>query len=124
MSNFSQDTVSQDAMSKDMLDEHRSGYERAESFHRMTDVLKCKWMIAITEALRAGQHRPSELQRALPGLTSKVLTDRLKKLESFGLVERQVFAEVPPRVEYTLTTQGNELVEILNPLTEFINRWK
>lgn len=111
-------------ISQQHLDENRSEYELTESFHRMTDVLKCKWMLAITQGLRSGHHRPSELQRALPGLTSKVLTDRLKRLESYGLVDRQVFAEVPPRVEYTLTPQGQELVEILIPLTDFIVRWK
>lgn len=111
-------------ISEQKLEENRSGYELTESFHRMTDVLKCKWTIAIVNGLNAGQNRPSVLQRELPGLTSKVLTDRLKKLESFGLVERQAFAEVPPRVEYTLTAQGQELVVILGSLTTFITRWE
>ena len=106
------------------LDANRSGYELTESFHRITDVLKCKWTLAIVNEMNNGANRPSAMQRDLPGLTSKVLTDRLKKLESFGLIERQVFAEVPLRVEYTLTPQGEELVTILGSLTSFITRWK
>lgn len=105
------------------LEENRTGYELTESFHRITDVLKCKWTIAIINLLHAGSTRPSSLQKQLPGLTSKVLTDRLRKLESFGLIQRQAFAEVPPRVEYTLTTQGNDLMSVLSTVVSYIDRW-
>lgn len=101
----------------------RTHYETTESFHRITDVLKCKWTLAITTQLAQGTKRPSEIQSTLPGLTSKVLTDRLKKLESFDLIERQAFPEVPPRVEYTLTSKGEELSQLLSNLVAFINRW-
>lgn len=101
----------------------RTNYETTESFHRITDVLKCKWTLAITTQLAQGTRRPSEIQSTLPGLTSKVLTDRLKKLESFDLIERQAFPEVPPRVEYTLTNKGQELSQLLTTLVTFINRW-
>lgn len=104
-------------------DENRTGYELTESFHRITDVLKCKWTIAIVNEMNTGANRPSAMQRDLPGLTSKVLTDRLKKLESFGLIERQVFAEVPPRVEYTLTKRGQELMGVLDAVIAYIDRW-
>jgi len=106
------------------VDDVRTGYELTESYHRITDVLKCKWTIAIVNEMSAGANRPSAMQRELPGLTSKVLTDRLKKLESFGLIERQVFAEVPPRVEYTLTERGEELMGVLSKLVAFIDRWE
>ncbi len=101
----------------------RSGYEVTESFHRITDVLKCKWTIAILKNLDAGHTRPSELQRELPGLTSKVLNERLKKLESFNLINRQAFPEVPPRVEYTITDRGSELTLLLGSLIQYIERW-
>lgn len=100
-----------------------SGYDQSEAFHRVTDVLKCKWTLAIVSEMADCPTRPSELQRSLPGLTSKVLSDRLRKLESFGLIEREVFAEVPPRVEYTLTTRGTELARVLGDLVAFIDRW-
>tara|TARA_R110002072_G_scaffold42064_4_gene117554 strand:- start:118564 stop:118932 length:369 start_codon:yes stop_codon:yes gene_type:complete len=104
-------------------DENRTGYELSESFHRITDVLKCKWTLAIVNEMNAGSNRPSAMQRELPGLTSKVLTDRLKKLEAFGLIEREVFAEVPPRVEYTLTERGQELMGVLESVIAYIDRW-
>lgn len=100
-----------------------SGYDQTEAFHRVTDVLKCKWTLAIVNAMGNDAARPSELQRTLPGLSAKVLTDRLKKLESFGLIEREVFPEVPPRVEYTLTQRGAELSRVLGDLVAFIDRW-
>ncbi len=103
--------------------ENRTGYELTESFHRITDVLKCKWTIAILNAVSTGARRPSELQRQLPGLTSKVLTDRLKKLESFGVIERQAFDETPPRVEYTLTERGTDLMSVLSSVMDYIMRW-
>jgi len=101
----------------------RSGYETTESFHRITDVLKCKWTIAILKNLDAGHTRPSELQHQLPGLTSKVLNERLKKLETFNLIEREAFPEVPPRVEYTITSRGSELTLLLKNLIAYIDRW-
>lgn len=101
----------------------RTNYELTESFHRITDVLKCKWTIAILNQLAQGNTRPSTLQANLPGLTSKVLTERLKKLESFDLLTREVFAEVPPRVEYTLTPRGTELTALLANLITYITRW-
>jgi len=104
-------------------DENRTGYELSESFHRITDVLKCKWTLAIVNEMNTGANRPSAMQRELPGLTSKVLTDRLKKLEAFGLIKREVFAEVPPRVEYTLTERGQELMGVLENVIAYIDRW-
>lgn len=101
-----------------------SGYTHSEAFHRVTDVLKCKWTLAIITVMGQTPTRPSELQRALPGLSAKVLNDRLRKLESFALIEREVFAEVPPRVEYVLTRRGRELAGVLTDLVAFIDRWE
>lgn len=101
----------------------RTGYELTEPFHRLTDVIKCKWTLAIIRELTVQTSRPSEIQRALPGLSHKVLSDRLKKLEDFGLVDRVSYPEIPPRVEYTLTDQGHDLLGVLEPLMGFIERW-
>ncbi|MFG0306943.1 MAG: winged helix-turn-helix transcriptional regulator [Phycisphaerales bacterium JB040] len=100
-----------------------TGYELSEAFHRVTDVLKCKWTLAVLRCLEHGHTRPSEMQRQLPGLTSKVLTDRLKRLEDDGFVDRTAYPEIPPRVEYTLTERGRELTGILDDLIRFIERW-
>ena len=102
----------------------RTGFELTESYHRMTDMLKCKWTIAIVNAINEGSLRPSEIQATLPGLSSKVLTDRLKKLESFGVLNREAHDEVPPRVEYTLTDRGHDLYGVLSSVIKYIGRWE
>ncbi|GJM18315.1 MAG: HxlR family transcriptional regulator [Phycisphaeraceae bacterium] len=97
--------------------------DRAEAFHRVSDVLRCKWTLAVLDALGSGTSRPSQIERALPGLTSKVLNDRLRKLERFGLVTREAFAEVPPRVEYTPTPRGQELAALARTIGSFVDDW-
>ena len=120
---MTQNRLTQTQKTSASADQNRTGYELSESFHRITDVLKCKWTLAIVNEMNAGSSRPSAMQRELPGLTSKVLTDRLKKLEAFGLIKREVFAEVPPRVEYTLTERGQELMGVLESVIAYIDRW-
>ena len=68
-----------------------------------------KWKPRILWELLEGTRRFAELQRAIPEVSAKVLTEQLRELEADGLLERQVFAEVPPRVEYTLTALGRAL---------------
>lgn len=97
--------------------------DRAEAYHRVTDVIRCKWTLAVLDHLTRGPSRPSEIQRALPGLTSKVLSDRLRKLEQFGLITRTAFAEVPPRVEYSLNQRGRSLAALANQVNVFVDHW-
>jgi DNA-binding HxlR family transcriptional regulator len=61
--------------------------------------------------------------RSLPGLSAKTLTERLRKLQKLGLVTRETFREVPPRVEYTLTTEGEEVVTLLGKIKEVCPKW-
>ena len=97
--------------------------DRNEAYHRVTDMLRCKWTLAILDALHGGDRRPSEIQRRLPGLTDKVLADRLQRFESFGLVRREAFAEVPPRVEYTLTERGLAMESLVRRVAAFVDEW-
>ena len=97
--------------------------DKAEAFHRVTDVIRCKWTLAVLSELNRGTARPSQIQRALPGLTPKVLNERLRKLEQFGLLERETFAEVPPRVEYTLNERGRSLAKIATEVGKFVGHW-
>lgn len=101
----------------------RATIDRTEAFHRISDVLGCKWTLAVLDALQEGDKRPSEIQRRLPGLTSKVLSERLRKLENFGLLDREVYAEVPPRVEYTLNDRGRELAGLVRQVGVFVDNW-
>ena len=72
-----------------------------------------KWTPLIIRDLATGQKRFNELERSLEGISPKTLSERLRRLEAEGMVTRRCFAEVPPRVEYTLTEQGRTLEPIL-----------
>lgn len=85
------------------------------AFHR----LHGKWKIPILYLLILGPKRNSELRNTLTGITEKVLAQRLDELEEDGIIHREVFAEVPPRVEYTLTPYG----ETLRPVFEALILW-
>lgn len=97
--------------------------ERAERFHQVTDILRCKWAVAVVESIAQGHHRPNQIRDRLPGLTNKVLADRLAKLQRFGMLHRTAHAEVPPRVEYTLTPRGEQLLGLIGSISDFVDRW-
>jgi DNA-binding HxlR family transcriptional regulator len=82
-----------------------------------------KWTLLIIRDLVTGCKRFSELQKSLQGISSRTLSERLSKLESEGLVNRRVYAEVPPRVEYSLTEKGEALVGLIEAMREFGERW-
>jgi len=73
-----------------------------------------KWKILIVRDLLTGTKRFGELRKSLEGISQKVLTQHLRIMEESGLVNRKVFAEVPPRVEYSLTDVGHSLKMILD----------
>lgn len=73
-----------------------------------------KWKVLILYQLRDGKKRFNELRRILQGVTQRVLTHQLRALEEDGLVKRTVYAEVPPRVEYELSSLGQTLIPVLD----------
>jgi DNA-binding HxlR family transcriptional regulator len=75
-----------------------------------------KWKVLIICKLTKGTLRFNELRRELKGVTQRVLTHQLRELEADGLVTRRVYAEVPPRVEYSLTELGRTLIPVLENL--------
>jgi len=77
------------------------------------DVIGCKWSLCVLDLIERGQTRPGSMQRSVPGLSAKVLNERLRKLLRFGIIERQVFAEVPPHVEYRLTPYGRRFTRVI-----------
>lgn len=83
------------------------------------DLISGKWKLLILRELMSGTKRFSELQRAIPGITQKMLTKQLRELERAGLVSRKVYPQVPPKVEYSLTELGKSLEEIF----EAMHRW-
>jgi DNA-binding HxlR family transcriptional regulator len=75
-----------------------------------------RWKLLILMQLNSGTQRYGELKKKIANITERMLTLQLRELEADGLIARQVFAEVPPRVEYTLTDIGRELVPICDAL--------
>ena len=84
------------------------------------DLIDGRWKgVVLHHLLSGGCLRFSELHRRLPGITQRLLTKQLRELEGAGLISRTVYAEVPPRVEYRPTEEG----ESLRPLIEFAEIW-
>ena len=83
-----------------------------------------KWMVLIIRDLLTGTKRFNELMRSVTGITQKVLTSHLRAMEAAGLVSRKVYAEVPPRVEYTLTETGYSLKPILDSMVAWGDGYK
>jgi DNA-binding HxlR family transcriptional regulator len=81
------------------------------------------WTLLIVHNLMGGAKRFGELHTALGNVSPKTLSQRLKMLEKVEFVQRQVFAEIPPRVEYTLTEKGYALVNIIQAMQEFGERY-
>lgn len=78
-----------------------------------------RWKILILRELLEGTKRFGELRKAIGTVSPKVLTSHLRSMEEDGLVDREIFAEVPPRVEYTLTELGESLNPILNAMKDW-----
>lgn len=82
-------------------------------------MLSSKWKVLIIRELLTGTKRFGELKKVVGNITQKVLTSNLRNMEDVGLVERKVFPEVPPRVEYTLTDLGYSLAVVLDSMAEW-----
>jgi DNA-binding HxlR family transcriptional regulator len=80
------------------------------------DRLADKWTVLVIGQLAAGTMRFAKLRRAIDGISQKMLTSTLRDLERDGLVKRQLYASVPPKVEYSLTPLGSSLVSKMNGL--------
>jgi DNA-binding HxlR family transcriptional regulator len=83
------------------------------------DLLGSKWKLLILRELFKGTKRFGELSRGVPGISQKMLTQQLRQLEEDKLIQRKVYAEVPPRVEYSLTEIGRSL----SPILDAMHKW-
>jgi DNA-binding HxlR family transcriptional regulator len=86
------------------------------TYKKLEDVVGCKWSVSVLQAIGAGIVRPGALERHIDGISTKVLSERLRKLTHYGLLSKQVFAESPPRTEYGLTEKGRKLVSIIDQI--------
>lgn len=87
-------------------------------------IISNKWKIIILRDLLNGTKRYNELTRSVVGISAKVLTENLKDLERDGIINRKVYPVVPPKVEYSLTSKGEELKDVLESMRIFGEKYK
>ena len=100
-----------------------SDREFCPSFQRAVELVGRRWCGAIARALLDGPRRFSELERELPDISARALTQRLRELEAEGVVLREVEPTSPVRVRYALTEKGRGLEEVVTALERWANRW-
>jgi DNA-binding HxlR family transcriptional regulator len=94
-------------------------FEMIERTRKALGLLESKWAVDVVFLMASGMRRHARLVDNIPGLSKKVLTATLRRLEHDGVVKRHVYAEIPVRVEYTLTPLGWRLTELLMALYEW-----
>jgi DNA-binding HxlR family transcriptional regulator len=99
-------------------------FDQTCASHQAVGRLADKWTLLLFYALAQGTKRYSELQRQIHGISPKMLTQTLRSLEENGYVEREIFPEVPPRVEYSLTELGVSFVQPVAVLYQWAQEHK
>ena len=88
------------------------------AYRRLEDVVGCKWSAAVLAAIGRGVQRPGQLERFIPGISTKVLNERLRKLTDYRLITRAVVPGKVSRTEYSLTTTGSKLLVIIESIRD------
>lgn len=101
-----------------MKETKKSAPSRPATYRKLEDVVGCKWSVSVLQAVAAGVVRPGALERHIDGISTKVLSERLRKLTAYGLLSKRVYAEVPPRTEYSLSANGQKLVNIIEQIRD------
>ena len=101
---------------------HNSNF--CPGFHKAVELIGKRWSGAIVREMLAGATRFSDLMRAIPNLSERMLCARLRGLEQEGIVERRVYPGTPGRVEYHLTPKGADLQRIVTAVGEWADRWE
>ncbi|ENQ3077384.1 winged helix-turn-helix transcriptional regulator [Bacillus cereus] len=83
------------------------------------DVVGGKWKVVILCILLDGTKRTSEIKRAMPSITQKMLTQQLRELEADGIINRTIYNQVPPKVEYSLSEYGKSLTAVLDCMCDW-----
>lgn len=82
------------------------------------EVIGCKWSVSVMSCVRKGIVRPGAMERSITGVSTKVLNHRLRRFLTFGILEKMVYQESPPHVEYRLTNFGEQFVRVLDVVDE------
>ncbi|MEM7081909.1 MAG: helix-turn-helix domain-containing protein [Pseudomonadota bacterium] len=88
----------------------------ARSARMLETIYGCKWSLTVYQLLASGINRPGQMVRQVEGLTTKVLNECLRKNIQFGILRKQQFNELPPRVEYSVTPFGEKFLRVLDQL--------
>ena len=92
-------------------------------YHRAVELIGRRWTGAILRALFSGATRFTDIAAVVPGLSDRLLSERLKELEAEGIVERRVIPSTPVRVEYTLTAKGRALGDVIAAISDWAAEW-
>ncbi len=92
-------------------------------FEKAVEILGKRWTALIVYQLLSGPQRFVEIETAITNLSGKVLTDRLRELEGEGIVRRDVYPEIPVRIEYSLTDKGKAMAPLFEDITTWANEW-
>ena len=88
------------------------------------DIIGGKWKMPVIWRLKDGSKRYGELRRSLPKVTHKMFTQQLRELEQDEIIKRKVYAEVPPKVEYSLTLLGESIIPVIDLLREWGEQYR
>ena len=100
------------------------GEEMCPRYQRAVEILGKRWTGLIIRVLLPGPRRFSEITGTIDGLSDRLLSQRLKELESCGIVARRVYPDIPVRIEYKLTRKGRELQEMVVAIQRWADCWE
>lgn len=92
-------------------------------YHHAVEIIGRRWSGAVIRAMLAGEHRFSDIAARIPGISDRLLSERLKELEAEGIVVREVHPEAPVRIEYRLTDKGADLAGAVEALSRWADEW-
>lgn len=92
-------------------------------YHQAIEIIGRRWTGVIVRALLGGGSRFSQIRATIPGLSDRLLSERLKELEAEGIVERRVLSETPVRIEYHLTPKGEALADVVQAASAWAEDW-
>jgi DNA-binding HxlR family transcriptional regulator len=105
-------------------DLHHINDDECRRFQSSVELVGKRWSSGIMLAIARGNHRFTEIIAMVPGLSDRLLAQRVKELEAAGMIERTVISSTPVQVRYRLTERGSELLESLQPLMAWAQRWE
>lgn len=98
-------------------------YHMCPKFENAFELLGKRWTGLIIRTLMSGQKRFSDIAEAIPNMSARMLTERFKELEKEGIITREVYPEIPVRIEYELSEKGKELEAAMDEIQRWAEKW-